>query len=912
MKTPPGAHPRAALERVLWPDARRIEPLAFRRAPLLAAALCFSSGVLLAHTWHPVVELLLATLLLVLLTFLGLLHTARAGLIAVAALWIVAGLWCAEIEPVPPAQPEMLTYADGLSRTVRGRIVRIRELPPLDAHDTDTDHTTWNEDAFAPPGTVSLDLALDAIEYLTPDISKMVPITGGVRITLIGEPPALACGDLIEVPLRLKRPERYRDPGAWQYADYLLEQGIGAHASTRTNHLRMLPQTPSSGVHLHCRLYAAQTWASNRILDFAASPANHALVAPMRLTTDDAGMLNAMLFGDRTRLTHTLRLGFERTGSFHLFVVSGMHVALLAGVLFWILRRLRLHRIPATVLTLSLTTAYALLTGFGAPVQRALAMSAVFLLARLLLRDRSVLNALGAAALVVLVGSPRALFEASFQMTFLAIVAIAGIAVPLGEWTILPYARAARHLRERRLDTSLPPHLAQLRVRLRLWGEPLTRIHRRLSLLPAMLFRFALNLAELILIGLVAEMLMVLPMALYFHRATLFALPANILSIPLISLLAPMALVTFLGSLVSPVVALLPGAATALLLHGILAVIGHISTLHTADWRTPGPTMPIALVAVLLWMFCCWAVRRSRRWAFAAAVALPLAAVLILWPEPPQVTPNSLELTAIDIGQGDSLLVVSPTGQTMLVDAGGPTGSFREAAEATSRFDVGDEVVSPYLWSRQIRRLDVLVLSHAHSDHMGGMPAVLRSFHPRELWVSIDPQSTAYNALLAEARELGVTVRHLHARDAIAWGGAQITVLSPAAEYTNTFVPVNNDSLVLRVDYGRASMLLEGDAEAPSERTMLATGLLGPVILLKVGHHGSQTSTTPEFLAQTAPRDAVISAGRDNTFGHPRPEILARLAAAGTRLYRTDEFGLTTFLLSADGSILEITGAADN
>jgi competence protein ComEC len=269
-----------------------------------------------------------------------------------------------------------------------------------------------------------------------------------------------------------------------------------------------------------------------------------------------------------------------------------------------------------------------------------------------------------------------------------------------------------------------------------------------------------------------------------------------------------------------------------------------------------------------------------------------------------------MEVTAIDVGQGDSLLVVSPQGETMLVDAGGPVGAVAETAVATSLFDVGEEVISPYLWSRQIRRLDVIVLSHGHSDHMGGMAAVMRSFRPRELWVGIDPDSTAYRALLSEAHELGITVRHLHAGNALPWSGTQVSVLAPALDYVNGGAPTNNDSLVMRVEYGKSSVLLEGDAEAPSERAMVASGRLTPVTLLKVGHHGSRTSTTPEFFAAIAPQDAVVSVGQGNTFGHPRFEVIQRIADNRTRLYRTDEFGLTTFLLDRDGGIQAITGGS--
>jgi competence protein ComEC len=270
-----------------------------------------------------------------------------------------------------------------------------------------------------------------------------------------------------------------------------------------------------------------------------------------------------------------------------------------------------------------------------------------------------------------------------------------------------------------------------------------------------------------------------------------------------------------------------------------------------------------------------------------------------------------MEVTAIDVGQGDSIFVVAPDGATMLIDAGGPVGGVTEAAEATSRFDVGEEVVSPYLWSRRLRRLDVLALSHAHSDHMGGMSAVMRNFRPRELWVSIDPNSDAYRALLTEAKDLGVQVRHFYAGDQLAWGGTQVTILAPEDGYSNPREPVNNDSLVMRMQYGKSSVLLEGDAEAPSERAMLAHGRVAAVTLLKVGHHGSRTSTTQEFLNAAAPKDTVVSVGKGNTFGHPRYEVIERIAEARAKLYRTDEFGLTTFLLGRDGGIHEILGASN-
>ena len=605
-------------ERRLWPRAARVEPLSFRRAPLLAAALCFALGESFTQlppaTPRPAILLLLAAGALVALTLLALPRAFRVATSAVLALWIAAGLGSAQIQPEPSPQTALLAYADGLEphrpgprrpyphparayrRRLRRRLRRLGTTP-------------------GSPST-SLDLAVSFIEDVTPDTTRMVPIAGGVRATLFADrkalsqiqpQPELRCGDLVELPLRLRAPERYRDPGAWQYANYLLldqgtAQGIAATANASAAKVHLLPNSTRThpladlSASATCRIFAAQSWAAGRLLAYTRSTPNRRLPPLLRLSPNDAGMLNAMLFGDRSRLTQDLRVGFQRTGSFHLFVVSGMHVALLAGMLFYVARRLRLREGLATLVTLALITAYALLTGFGVPVQRALLMTAVFLLARLLSRDRNTLNGLGAAALAVLVFSPRALFEASFQMTFLAIVAIAGIAMPLAERTFLPYLRAARHLGRLWDDPTLFPRHAQFRVKLRFWSRACTdNLHLPARTLPVLL-RLTLRAAELALIALIAEAVMVLPMALYFHRATVFALPANMLSIPLVGILLPLGLVTFLGSLLSPWVAALPGAALAFLLHAVTAGIHRISHAQAADLRVPGPPSPTRLL----------------------------------------------------------------------------------------------------------------------------------------------------------------------------------------------------------------------------------------------------------------------------------------------------------------------------
>ncbi len=607
-------------------------------------------------------------------------------------------------------------------------------------------------------------------------------------------------------------------------------------------------------------------------------------------------MLSAMLFGDRTRLQHSMRSAFERTGSFHLLVVSGLHITIVVGLIFWLARKLRLSQMSATLLAISLALPYAFLTGFAPPVQRALWLSAIYLLSRILYRERAALNAIGIAAVGVLVHNPSALFDASFQMTFLAVLSIAGVAMPLIECTLAPYLRGVRLPRQLRLDPFLPPPVAQMRVALRMYVERLRYLigPRWAWRLPFGTVQWGLRCAEALIVAFVVELAMVLPMAVYFHRITLVALPANLLGLPLLAFMLPLALVTFLLGCIHPALAVPTGSLTALVLHAISWLIRLFGNLAASGLRTPNPPAWSLFCFTAAWIAALWMVRISRRWRIVAIGAIFVGSLLVLWPVPLTRHRGALEVTAIDVGQGDSLLIVTPDGHTLLVDAGGPIGGPRTV---DSQFDIGEDVVSQYLWWRHIRRLDAVALTHAHSDHMGGMPAVLKNFHPRVLWVGHNPMIPDYRALLAEAGQENIPVRRMAAGERFLFGDVHVRILAPAATYQPGPSATNDDSLVMRLRYEKTAALLEGDAEAPVEERMVATEPLSAG-LLKVGHHGSNTSTIPSFLAAVHPEFAVISVGRHNPFGHPRVSVLDELGAAHVRVYRTDTLGLSSFLLN--------------
>jgi competence protein ComEC len=539
-----------------------------------------------------------------------------------------------------------------------------------------------------------------------------------------------------------------------------------------------------------------------------------------------------------------------------------MHIGLVAWLAFSLIKvllsisyRLTLQsdiRRVAAALTFFPVVAYTCLAGFQVSSQRAMIMALVYLWSMILGREKEIWSTFALAALIVLAVDPHSLFSISFQLSFGAVIGILWLAPGIYDKMSAFVSKDAKKKR--------------------------------------IIARLYIYFAGLIAVTLSAMIFLLPIIAFYFHRISIVALPANLTSVPILGLwIIPAGLLSALCLPISSSLADLFLQLGAWGMEGMGSIIQFWSHLPgAAFWMMTPNAMEILLFYGLIFFIYFF-----RRWPWARValliVVLLFIADIFYWTYKTRFNPH-LEVTYLDVGQGNSTLIRFPKGEKMLIDGGGfPRGNF----------DVGKMVVGPFLLHSKIRRIDYLVLTHPQSDHMNGLRFMAAHFHPREFWYngdSVETQSFTELMNIVESKKIKIRFP-ADLRDGREISGVRVELLHPnyAGNRQRRFHQaggLNNNSLVLKFSYGGKSLLFPGDLERLGEDRVISNA--GPLLksdILLAPHHGSKGSSSKPFLEIVKPGVCIISSGSGNAFGFPHSETLKRLGGIGAKVIRVDQVG---------------------
>ena len=674
------------------------------------------------------------------------------------------------------------------------------------------------------------------------------PAHGGLQLGVEHAGTAWVRGDGIEALVGVRVPRNFGNPGEFDYRAYLARRGITATAFARDD--RGWRRTP-----------AAADWQS----PLERWRADTAAALAATLPPADAAIAAALLIGDLDGLSDAQRTRYARAGVSHVLSISGLHVGLVATAAYALIRRL-LARSERLLLTLSVPklamagslaplALYGAIAGSNVATVRAELMAALVAGGLLLDRPREWLAPLAAAAGLIMLTRPGAAAEISFQLSFVAVLAIVlGVPRLTAWWDAWEEARL-------------------LRLR-----SPRWRWLRWLVLSQAVTVCAVVSTAPLT--------------AWHFNQISLVAPVANLIVVPLLGVVTVAA-----GLLGTAAVAVLPAAVPPLFaLVGVAIRVADAATEWLAAWpwaavRTPTPSV----IELALAYGALGGLLIPRRRLAAAVAGLCLCGLAVdgaAWIVERRAA-GTLRVTFVSVGQGDCALVEFPGAQVWVVDGGGLAGA---------RLDVGERVVAPVLWRRKIMRLDTLVLSHADYDHYGGLTFLTAAFAPQRLWWNGHPGTGAGFAALRRALTRGRVLREEPAPGhALRVDGVDVLVLHPGTADSGGD---NDRSLTVQLRYGPTTVLLPGDIEAPGEAALVARwGAALRSTVLKVPHHGSATSSTTAFLDAVAPRLAVVSVGADNRFGFPAAAVETAYRHHGAALWRTDRDGAVAMVIAADGRV---------
>lgn len=729
-------------------------------------------------------------------------------------------------------------------------------------------------------------------------------------------------GSRIRVACRLEREDEFLNPGVLTRREMLDQMGVDATCSLKS---------PLLIEHLgEESVFLPLAW----VYDQRAK-----LIDEFRenLNPKAAGVMIASLLGNKHFLDKDTADLFRDGGTFHVLVISGLHITFIGGILLLIIRQFSRDRWLQFVLTVGLLWAYALAVGADVPVVRATMMFTFVLFSYAIYRPGSMLNSLGLCGLILLVWRPTDLFGASFQLTFVSVAAIIGCAFPLiehlraiGSWSpsaTQPFPPNVPPLLKRfcemlywnqeryAFEANRQIWTAKL-VKHPLWGRRITGAVQRIV-------RYVF---EGVLVSLIVQLWMLPLTIVYFHRVSVASILLNLwvgfwIAIESFAAVAGVIAGQFSGLLAAGFYAIANTVNWFL-----LSVPRIFSEGGWASFRLPAYSengFVFYLVYFLPLLLLAYAVNYWRPFAIkdratrlrpmfvvpAAITSVVLLTVLTFHPFSSTAADGRLNIDFLDVGQGDSAFVTFPNGKTMLIDAGGRF-NYRESGDDTEPFErdvrgIGESVVSEVLWSKGIDRIDHIVATHADSDHIQGLIDIAKNFRVGSAaFGRTPPDDSEFWSLENVMRQRRIPMEVVARGDSFSIGGARVEVLSPTVSDDPNAVSNNNSSIVLRITYGSRSFLFTGDIEASSERWLTKNGGVLAADVVKVAHHGSRTSSTGEFVDAVRASYAVIPVGRTSPFGHPHGEVVERWRNAGAKVMTTGGRGMIS--ISTNGRDLQV------
>ena len=737
---------------------------------------------------------------------------------------------------------------------------------------------------------------------------------------------ALHHGARLRVMTKLNREDNFRNPGVSQFTEYLERKGYDATGTIKSPLLVERMDDERVFVPLAC-VYG---WRAHLQKEFQ-----------QRFSAETAGVLNAALLGNPYNISAGAAERFRAGGTFHILVISGLQIAFIAGVAILVVRRITQRKLLQFLMAAMFLWAYAIAVGAEASVTRAALMFTLAAFAPVVSRRANSLNTVAGAGLLLLVLDPLDLFNPSFQLTFLSVVAIVCITLPLlenmrrvGTWRptmVTPYPPRCsawlRTLSEAMFwsEREWRAEMAASNTKYRLFKTPIAAKLERWRI--QRILRYALS---AIVISASVQIVLLPLMIVYFHRVSIASLLLNIFVGVLMAVLALTALVAVLvaqvSTMLSGLLVVFVEKTNWLMTHSVdpLSVLGLASMRlpHYSGLAAGTYAVYFILLATLVGSLSKWNPLRShavstgfnRRMVRTAAIGFVFT-LLIVVVHPFSAAPpdGRLRVEFLDVGQGDSALLTTPDGTTILIDGGGqPNFSWanndREDGEPAFERDtrsIGERVVSQYLWSRGLDRVDYLMATHADADHIDGLNDIARNFKVRGAIVARAPANDSEFAEFAQTLSTaGVPLEIVGAGDVIQVGNVLIDVVWPRPIQTADSPSRNNDSLVLRVRFGEKSFLFTADIEKEAEAALVNTGLGLKTDVVKVPHHGSRTSSTEQFVVAARPTLAVISVGRHSIFGHPHKEVVERWRASGAQVITTGAKG--TISLVTDGRTISV------